>query len=519
MNWNNSDFEEMTMRAVILTAIPVEYAAVRKHLKELRKRKHQGSIYEEGIFESEYGTWEVLIVEVGAGNPVAGIETERALSFYSPQVAFFVGVAGGLKKELKLGDIVVGDTIFGYEMGKITDGGFFPRPKTGGSDYHLVQHAQYEGRFTDWMSQLKGYEGTLPNPLPKVYPKNVIVSGEKVVASNRGEVYAYLNTCYSQAYAVEMEGIGFLVAVKMNQAVRGLVIRGISDMLSNKTASDEGGSQEAASAFASAFAFQILSKLEPSDLGLESVPGVAARPVVAVPARPAQSSLPLCLIYPIEPLQRPYFFPAKIQMAGNTLKLEVELQEEKEREFFQRHSQWGRNKVAVVFRHECFVGILQTPFYNNDGNQERWHLVVSTDQFAVSNEVLFQVSGNGYSAEQILERRGRIILLNENPIVRNRPHGGYGAGEMLDILVTGLNQRFPITHSDFPKLYSEYSTRPDYFLGRAKLLAVLKLIQSGVVSTINKLELELVSGAIKVEFEGKFPHTGNILRIEGVCPL
>jgi hypothetical protein len=47
-------------RAVILTALPVEYLAVRAHLSELRE-----TVYERGQFLAEGQSWDVGIVEVG----------------------------------------------------------------------------------------------------------------------------------------------------------------------------------------------------------------------------------------------------------------------------------------------------------------------------------------------------------------------------------------------------------------------------------------------------------------------
>jgi hypothetical protein len=72
--------------AVILTALPVEYLAVRSHLSDLREAVHpQGTIYQQGRFT---GTgvagngqiWEIGIVEIGAGNPGAALEAERAIA-------------------------------------------------------------------------------------------------------------------------------------------------------------------------------------------------------------------------------------------------------------------------------------------------------------------------------------------------------------------------------------------------------------------------------------------------------
>ncbi|WP_293077197.1 hypothetical protein [Okeania sp. SIO3B5] len=55
--------------AVILTAIRIEYMAVRVHLSDLREEMHpNGTIYERGKFSIGSQKWEVGIVETGAGN-------------------------------------------------------------------------------------------------------------------------------------------------------------------------------------------------------------------------------------------------------------------------------------------------------------------------------------------------------------------------------------------------------------------------------------------------------------------
>jgi len=68
-------------RAVILTALRVEYLAVRAHLADLREEVHpQGTIYERGQFARNGAVWDVGIVEIGAGNLGAALEAERAIS-------------------------------------------------------------------------------------------------------------------------------------------------------------------------------------------------------------------------------------------------------------------------------------------------------------------------------------------------------------------------------------------------------------------------------------------------------
>ncbi|EKU98202.1 nucleoside phosphorylase [Leptolyngbya sp. PCC 7375] len=248
--------------AVILTALPVEYLAVRKHLTDLKEEMHpQGTIYERGQFVTVSQQWEVGIAEVGAGNAGAAVEAERALNYFKPDVLFFVGIAGGIK-DVDIGDVVAATKVYGYESGKVSEDGFAPRPALGQATYAVIQRAKSEARKGEWVERL--HNATSAKPQVFVAP---IAAGEKVIASRESELFQFLRTSYNDAIAVEMEGYGFLQAAFAYPGIQTLVIRGISDLIEDKNADDpekgnEENRQERASQNASAFAFEVLSKLE-----------------------------------------------------------------------------------------------------------------------------------------------------------------------------------------------------------------------------------------------------------------
>ena len=244
--------------AVILTAIPVEYKAVRAHLKDLQEKVHpEGTIYEIGKFSLDGRSWQVALAEIGAGGVDAAVETKRAIDYFKPEVLLFVGVAGGIK-DVKLGDVVAATKIYGYESGKVVEKAFLPRPNVGLVSYRLEQRAKAEARKDDWLKRIKV-------PVSQASPQALVgalLAGEKVVASTKSKIYQLFRDSYSDALAVEMEGHGVLKAVRANPEINALIVRGISDLIDKKSEADTAGSQEIAARHASAFAFQVLAKLE-----------------------------------------------------------------------------------------------------------------------------------------------------------------------------------------------------------------------------------------------------------------
>jgi nucleoside phosphorylase len=242
--------------AVILTALPVEYEAVRTYLKDFREKVHEGTIYELGRFQSGERSWEVVIAEIGMGNPGAASATERAIANFKPQLVLFVGVAGGLK-DVQLGDVVAADKVYGYEFGKVDATGFKTRPSVYNATYALEQRARAVARRQDWLKRLPLL---ITDPAPKALV-GPIAAGEKVLASTTSEQWNLIKQSYGNSLAIEMEGHGFLAALHARQHVDALIVRGISDLIEGKQEADAANYQELAARHASAFAFEILAKL------------------------------------------------------------------------------------------------------------------------------------------------------------------------------------------------------------------------------------------------------------------
>ncbi|MDC0709152.1 NACHT domain-containing protein [Stigmatella sp. ncwal1] len=244
-------------RALILTALSEEYKAVRVFLGEVEEVVHgEGTVYEKGEFASPVGDWEIILGITGKYSWSAAVETERAIRFWQPEVALFVGIAGGIK-DVRIGDVVAADKAYAFEAGKAKQE-FEPRPETERSSYALVQRAKKVALNPNWLSRLGD---SLPTSSAQALV-GPIATGSQVVAETVSDIYAFLQATYGDALAVEMEGSGFLAAARSNMNVHAMVIRGISDLIDGKREADAGGSHELASRHAAAFAFELLTQFQ-----------------------------------------------------------------------------------------------------------------------------------------------------------------------------------------------------------------------------------------------------------------
>lgn len=247
---------------LILTALSVERDAVTYHLTDLKLETHPevGTDYHRGVYSCPSGKIDVIVGRTDQTNVNAALETERALQHYKPSHAFYVGVAGGLK-DVSVGDIVIGTDVIGYERGKAEEKTFKPRPQFGASSYALERASNSYAISNSWEC--------IASPLvdPQFAPKisvlsGTIASGEKVDASYDSDLHKHIQANASHALAIEMEGLGFLTVCKSRPAVKGLLLRGISDLVNDKGEMDGHGSQPYASKNVAAFLFGLITELD-----------------------------------------------------------------------------------------------------------------------------------------------------------------------------------------------------------------------------------------------------------------
>jgi nucleoside phosphorylase len=246
---------------VIQTALISEQEAVLKKLINVYDYFHPvtKTIYKVGDYVSKGNKVQILIGRTNQTNINAAIETERIIQQFKPSYIFFVGIAGGLK-DVKIGDIVIGSDVFGYERGKAKND-FYPRPQFGFSSYELEQQAVNFSTSNEWKTRLSPFVNKKFQNQICTYT-GTIASGEKVVGSKKSELYKFLKLNCSHALAVEMEGLGFLEACRPYPLIKSLIIRGISDLIDGKENADKEGSQEYAMKNASEFLFGLIDFID-----------------------------------------------------------------------------------------------------------------------------------------------------------------------------------------------------------------------------------------------------------------
>jgi len=264
---------------VVLVALEVERQEVRKRLNRLSTERHPaGTHFDVGFTEGgDHPSTRIALALTGTGNPAAGVIAERAISRYQPAAALFVGVAGGLRDWLQLGDVVVATKVYGYQAGRSEEEGFRAYPQAWPLSHEIDQVARHLAMDGRWATER---ERQPPVHFEPVAAGEVVVNGKNVPEA------AKLRRFYADAVAVEMESAGVSHAGHVNRSVPTAAIRGISDHAGgHKDQTDTEGWQPIAAANAAMFALALATRLDPVGSGTEPAgeptAGDRARPNVA----------------------------------------------------------------------------------------------------------------------------------------------------------------------------------------------------------------------------------------------
>lgn len=216
---------------------------MRSLLTDLRERPISNALSVE-LGDLPDSQWQVALAVTGPSR--AGAIVDHIVQQLRPDALLFVGIAGGLKDFVEVGDLVVATRIYAFQGGAQTPEGLYARPQSWHPSHRLEQTAR---------SALRAEPGV---------HFGAVAADEVVLNDEHTYLLAQLRRSYNDALAVEMEGAGMAHVAHLTSGVETLTIRGISDVADRaKIPGDPRDAQSLAAARAASAAAAILRKLSP----------------------------------------------------------------------------------------------------------------------------------------------------------------------------------------------------------------------------------------------------------------
>jgi len=194
-----------------------EIAALRPCLEGLRTERRAGRDFHLGRLDGH----DVILVRCGIGKVAAATTTAVLLDVFDAAALLFTGVAGGLAKSVRVGDIVVATTLLQHDMNAEP---LFPR-----WEVPLTGRARFDADAA-WSARLaqasRALASTNTHAVDAAIHQGLVVSGDRFVATHAES--DELRALLPDALAVEMEGAA--VAQVCHDFARPFgVVRTISD--------------------------------------------------------------------------------------------------------------------------------------------------------------------------------------------------------------------------------------------------------------------------------------------------
>jgi nucleoside phosphorylase len=246
-------------RALILTALELETTAVLPYLESSDPVVRAGVGFYRGVLASD-SRWDVIVGETSANNVNAATYAAAATREWKRAVTIFVGVCGGIEAEgVKEFDLIVPRSVHYYGLGT-SKKRFTHRPLEQSVSLHLHEVARLTTRDRAWRDRVDP-----PANDSRIW-LDPLASGDHVVKAIDSATYRLIRQISSKIVGVDMEGIGVLTATRLWQPTQTLIVRGVSDLISDKDPEHDLIRQPRAAGIAAAFAIDVLSRLTEDEL-------------------------------------------------------------------------------------------------------------------------------------------------------------------------------------------------------------------------------------------------------------
>jgi len=199
-------------RIALIGAMQIEIQTYCKNLEHISK-VHDGSFL---FIEGELFGKNVIITSSGVGKVLASLTTQKVIDTYHPVAVIMTGVAGALKPELRLGDIVVSENCVQHDFDSIALG--LPRGAIPDTNYRFIP-ADAELVSLALATKLDGHQVI----------KGHVLSGDQFFTEKETLERSYLFD-ELEGSAIEMEGAALALTCAVNKTPF-VIIRTICSVL------------------------------------------------------------------------------------------------------------------------------------------------------------------------------------------------------------------------------------------------------------------------------------------------
>lgn len=168
------------------------------------------------------------------GNYRMATSVSQLISNFRPKLMVLLGIAGGIKDDVNIGDVVIADEIFYYDSRKVRETNKDDRRL---KSYKITTAMSHQvARYRSWVNEEK-INNKADGGSSSSYNLHIapIGTGEAVVGDAHADISKWLLLTNSKVCAVETEAAGFVDAIAESGNCNGnfnlnyLVVRGISD--------------------------------------------------------------------------------------------------------------------------------------------------------------------------------------------------------------------------------------------------------------------------------------------------